>query len=77
MYRIKKFNFVIFCIYLIEVFKLKVIVNFMGKVRGGRVMFDLERIVMSGGVIGVNEIIMFCFVDFGDVFFVFFFYYVV
>lgn len=49
----------------------------MEKVRGGRVRFEEERVVMSGGVIGVNEMFMFCLVDCGDVFFVFIFYYVV
>ena len=70
MHRIKKSNFAIFRIYLTEVFKLKAIANFMGKARGGRVTFDPERIVMSGGATGANETIMFCLADPGDVFLV-------
>lgn len=46
------------------------IANFMGKARGGRVTFDPERIVMSGGATGANETIMFCLADPGDVFLV-------
>ncbi|XP_020215676.1 1-aminocyclopropane-1-carboxylate synthase [Cajanus cajan] len=42
--------------------------NFMSKVRGGRVRFDPERILMSGGATGANELIMFCLADPGDAF---------
>lgn len=42
----------------------------MGKVRGERVTFDPERIVMSGGATGANEMIMFCLADPGDAFLV-------
>ncbi|XP_061349890.1 1-aminocyclopropane-1-carboxylate synthase 1-like [Gastrolobium bilobum] len=44
--------------------------NFMSKVRGGRVTFDPDRIVMSGGATGANELIMFCLADPGDAFLV-------
>jgi 1-aminocyclopropane-1-carboxylate synthase len=44
------------------------IAHFMGKARGGRVTFDPERVVMSGGATGANETIMFCLADPGDVF---------
>lgn len=53
---------------LIEFLELKAIANFMGKARGGRVTFDPERVVMSGGATGANETIMFCLADPGDVF---------
>ncbi|KFK42535.1 hypothetical protein AALP_AA1G007100 [Arabis alpina] len=46
------------------------IAHFMGKARGGRVKFDPERIVMSGGATGANETIMFCLADRDDVFLV-------
>lgn len=42
----------------------------MSKVRGGRVRFDPDRILMSGGATGANELIMFCLVDPGDAFLV-------
>lgn len=42
----------------------------MGKGRGGRVTFDPDRVVMSGGATGANELIMFCLADPGDVFLV-------
>ncbi|KAL2336037.1 hypothetical protein Fmac_010483 [Flemingia macrophylla] len=42
--------------------------NFMSKVRGGRVRFDPDRILMSGGATGANELIMFCLADPGDAF---------
>ncbi|KAL3009030.1 hypothetical protein AAZX31_07G062900 [Glycine max] len=42
--------------------------NFMSKVRGGRVKFDADRILMSGGATGANELIMFCLADPGDAF---------
>jgi aspartate/methionine/tyrosine aminotransferase len=44
------------------------VANFMGRVRGGRVRFDPDRIVMSGGATGANELITFCLADPGDVF---------
>ncbi|CAI0437507.1 unnamed protein product [Linum tenue] len=37
--------------------------KFMGKVRGDRVRFDPDRIVMVGGAAGAHEIIGFCLVD--------------
>ena len=40
----------------------------MSKVRGGRVKFDPDRIVMSGGATGANESLMFCLADPGDAF---------
>uniref|UniRef100_A0A7N1A3A7 1-aminocyclopropane-1-carboxylate synthase n=1 Tax=Kalanchoe fedtschenkoi TaxID=63787 RepID=A0A7N1A3A7_KALFE len=46
------------------------IAKFMGRVRGGRVVFDADRIVMSGGATGANEAIIFCLADPGDVFLV-------
>ncbi|GLT71111.1 hypothetical protein SLA2020_431520 [Shorea laevis] len=46
------------------------VANFMGRVRGGRVRFDPDRIVMSGGATGANELITFCLADPGDVFLV-------
>lgn len=42
----------------------------MSKVRGGRVRFDPNRILMSGGATGANELIMFCLADPGDAFLV-------
>ncbi|CAI8607590.1 unnamed protein product [Vicia faba] len=44
--------------------------KFMSKVRGGRVRFDPNRILMSGGATGANEMIMFCLADPGDAFLV-------
>lgn len=46
------------------------VANFMSKVRGGRVRFDPDRILMSGGATGANELIMFCLADPGDAFLV-------
>ncbi|KAI9109916.1 hypothetical protein K1719_018957 [Acacia pycnantha] len=44
------------------------VAKFMSKVNGGRVKFEAERIVMSGGATGANEVIMFCLADPGDAF---------
>ncbi|OIW04850.1 hypothetical protein TanjilG_13690 [Lupinus angustifolius] len=44
--------------------------NFMSKVRGDKVRFDPNRIVMSGGATGANELIMFCLANPGDAFLV-------
>ncbi|RDX97635.1 1-aminocyclopropane-1-carboxylate synthase, partial [Mucuna pruriens] len=44
------------------------VAKFMSKVRGGRVRFDPDRILMSGGATGANELIMFCLADPGDAF---------
>lgn len=46
------------------------VANFMSEVRGGRVRFDPDRILMSGGATGANELIMFCLADAGDAFLV-------
>ncbi|KAF5731752.1 1-aminocyclopropane-1-carboxylate synthase [Tripterygium wilfordii] len=46
------------------------IAKFMGRVRGGRVTFDPNRVVMSGGATGANETIIFCLADPGDAFLV-------
>ncbi|XP_021893532.1 1-aminocyclopropane-1-carboxylate synthase 1-like [Carica papaya] len=46
------------------------VAKLMGKARGGRVTFDPERIVMSGGATGASETIMFCLADPGDAFLV-------
>lgn len=46
------------------------IAKFMSKVRGGRVTFDPERIVMGGGATGASELITFCLADPGDAFLV-------
>lgn len=42
----------------------------MAKARGGRVKFDPDRIVMSGGATGADEMIMFCLADPGEAFLV-------
>ncbi|XP_059642624.1 1-aminocyclopropane-1-carboxylate synthase-like [Cornus florida] len=46
------------------------VANFMGKVRGDRVTFDPDRIVMSGGATGAHETMAFCLADPGDAFLV-------
>ncbi|XP_044492653.1 1-aminocyclopropane-1-carboxylate synthase-like [Mangifera indica] len=46
------------------------VAKFMGRVRGGRITFDPERIVMGGGATGANEQIIFCLADPGDAFLV-------
>ncbi|KAL2490324.1 1-aminocyclopropane-1-carboxylate synthase-like protein 1 [Abeliophyllum distichum] len=48
----------------------KAVAKFMGKVRGGRVTFDPDRVVMAGGATGANELLMFCLADPGDAFLV-------
>lgn len=42
--------------------------KFMEKVRGGSAKFDPERIVMSGGATGAQELLAFCLADPGDAF---------
>uniref|UniRef100_A0A5B7ARL9 1-aminocyclopropane-1-carboxylate synthase n=1 Tax=Davidia involucrata TaxID=16924 RepID=A0A5B7ARL9_DAVIN len=46
------------------------IAKFMGKVRGDRVTFDPDRVVMSGGATGAHELMAFCLADPGDAFLV-------
>ncbi|CAH1419317.1 unnamed protein product [Lactuca virosa] len=48
----------------------KSIADFMGRVRGNRVKFDPDRIVMGGGATGASESLMFCLADPGDGFLV-------
>ncbi|ESQ43926.1 hypothetical protein EUTSA_v10005927mg [Eutrema salsugineum] len=46
------------------------IAAFMERARGGRVSFEAERVVMSGGATGANETLIFCLADPGDAFLV-------
>lgn len=46
------------------------VARFMEKVRGDRVKFDPDRIVMSGGATGAHELLTFCLADPGDAFLV-------
>ncbi|KAK9668086.1 hypothetical protein RND81_13G034200 [Saponaria officinalis] len=46
------------------------VARFMEKVRGERVKYDEERIVMSGGATGAHELMTFCLADPGDAFLV-------
>ncbi|PIM99848.1 1-aminocyclopropane-1-carboxylate synthase [Handroanthus impetiginosus] len=46
------------------------VARFMEKVRGNRVRFDPDRIVMSGGATGAQETLSFCLADPGDAFLV-------
>ncbi|KAJ0670434.1 putative 1-aminocyclopropane-1-carboxylate synthase [Helianthus annuus] len=46
------------------------IANFMSRVRGGRVKFDPDRIVMSGGATGAHETVAFCLANRGEAFLV-------
>ncbi|KAK4400894.1 1-aminocyclopropane-1-carboxylate synthase [Sesamum angolense] len=46
------------------------VARFMGRVRGNRVRFDPDRIVMSGGATGAQETLAFCLADPGDAFLV-------
>ncbi|KAI4364715.1 hypothetical protein MLD38_020770 [Melastoma candidum] len=44
--------------------------KFMARIRGNRVEFDADRIVMSSGCTGASETLMFCLADPGDAFLV-------
>ncbi|KAK6918177.1 Aminotransferase, class I/classII [Dillenia turbinata] len=46
------------------------IAKFMGQVRGNRVTFDPNRIVIGGGATGASEILLFCLADPGNAFLV-------
>nr|AAP14019.1 putative ACC synthase 1 [Lactuca sativa] len=46
------------------------IANFMSRVRGSRVRFDPNRIVMSGGATGAHETVAFCLANPGEAFLV-------
>ncbi|NP_001312015.1 1-aminocyclopropane-1-carboxylate synthase-like [Nicotiana tabacum] len=46
------------------------VARFMGKVRGDRITFEPERIVMSGGATGAHELLAFCLADPGEAFLV-------
>ena len=54
----------------ISIYSLQAVPRFMGKVRGDRVSFDPNRIVMAGGATGASELIMFCLADPGEAFLV-------
>nr|AAC49153.1 1-aminocyclopropane 1-carboxylate synthase [Pelargonium x hortorum] len=44
------------------------VAKFMSRGRGGKVTFDPDRVVMSGGATGANELIVFCLANPGDAF---------
>ena len=44
--------------------------KFMGQVRGGKVAFDPDRVVMSGGATGAQDTLAFCLADPGDAYLV-------
>ncbi|KAL6652191.1 hypothetical protein ACP70R_011116 [Stipagrostis hirtigluma subsp. patula] len=44
--------------------------RFMGQVRGGKVTFDPDRVVMSGGATGAQDTLAFCLADPGDAYLV-------
>ncbi|XP_068635112.1 1-aminocyclopropane-1-carboxylate synthase-like [Aristolochia californica] len=46
------------------------VAKFMERVRGDKVKFDPDRIVMSGGATGAHEMVAFCLADPGDAFLV-------
>ncbi|XP_068651035.1 1-aminocyclopropane-1-carboxylate synthase-like [Aristolochia californica] len=46
------------------------VAKFMEKIRGDKVKFDPDRIVMSGGATGAHEMVAFCLADPGDAFLV-------
>lgn len=46
------------------------VASFMSKVRGDKIKFDEERIVMSGGATGAHELLAFCLADPGEAFLV-------
>ncbi|XP_062076079.1 1-aminocyclopropane-1-carboxylate synthase 3-like [Humulus lupulus] len=43
-------------------------VEFMGKLRGNRVKFDADKLVLTAGATSANETLMFCLADPGDAF---------
>jgi aspartate/methionine/tyrosine aminotransferase len=49
---------------------LQAMAKFMGQVRGGKVTFDPDRIVMSGGATGAQDTLAFCLADPGDAYLV-------
>ena len=49
---------------------VQAIAKFMEKVRGNRVAFDPDRIVMAGGATGAHEMLAFCLADPGEAFLV-------
>ncbi|KAJ9549920.1 hypothetical protein OSB04_022463 [Centaurea solstitialis] len=46
------------------------VANFMSRVRGNRVKFDPDRVVMSGGATGAHETVVFCLANPGEAFLV-------
>lgn len=49
---------------------MQAMARFMGKIRGDRVTFDPDRIVLAGGATGASELLMCCLADPGDAFLV-------
>lgn len=42
--------------------------KFMAKIRGNRVKFDSDKLVLTAGATSANEILMFCLADPGEAF---------
>lgn len=49
---------------------MQAIANFMESLRGNKVKFDAESIVLTAGATAANELLMFCLADPGDAFLV-------
>ena len=49
---------------------MQAIANFMELLRGKKVKFDPDRIVLTAGATAANELLMFCLADPGDAFLV-------
>lgn len=47
---------------------LQAMAKFMGKIRGNRVKFDTNKMVLTAGSTSSNETLMFCLADQGDAF---------
>lgn len=47
---------------------MQVLVEFMSKIRGNKVTFDPNKLVLTAGSTSANETLMFCLADPGDAF---------
>ncbi|XP_052478330.1 1-aminocyclopropane-1-carboxylate synthase-like [Gossypium raimondii] len=61
------------CLDLLEPWLMKTrthwaLVDFMGEIRGNKVSFDPDHVVLTAGATSANETLMFCLADQGDAF---------
>lgn len=52
----------------VEIYNFQVLAELMSEIRGNKVRFDPNKLVLTAGATSANEILMFCLANPGDAF---------